>query len=173
MKKLIGVAICLAVAGIAFATVTFNPATGIGFCGKGDVQSAFGWNNAQLQANASGVTFSYSFSNYTEGVCEWWTGPDNNRKVHYKTETSGSEVNGSVAYDARKVNQINGFNLEGFGEDFTVIEGDYDNPNFPMVLDGPCPGNPGNEGVWVEINTTSLGGGLYANYGDNSVLIWP
>jgi Spy/CpxP family protein refolding chaperone len=32
-----------------FAAVTFNPSTGIGFVGKGDVQNAFGWNNADLQ----------------------------------------------------------------------------------------------------------------------------
>ena len=36
----------LAVSTAALATVTFDPATGIGFVGKGDVQLAFGWNNA-------------------------------------------------------------------------------------------------------------------------------
>lgn len=48
-SKLIGAvtaAVCMV--GSALATVTFDPGTGTGFVGKGDVQNAFGWNNAQL-----------------------------------------------------------------------------------------------------------------------------
>lgn len=43
-------------AGVVLATITFNPPPGdcTGFVGKGDVQTACGWNNAQLQANAGG-----------------------------------------------------------------------------------------------------------------------
>jgi hypothetical protein len=33
--------------------VTFNETNGTGFVGKGDVQVAFGWNNKQLQTNAT------------------------------------------------------------------------------------------------------------------------
>ena len=33
-------------------------AAGQGFVGKGEVQSAFGWNNAKMQANQNGVTFT-------------------------------------------------------------------------------------------------------------------
>lgn len=40
---------------VAIAAVTFDPVTGTGFVGKGDVQTAFGWNNQQLQQNADGV----------------------------------------------------------------------------------------------------------------------
>lgn len=52
MKFLAGVtaiASTLAGIGIATATVTFDPTTGKGFVGKGDLQTAFGWNNNQLQ----------------------------------------------------------------------------------------------------------------------------
>ena len=45
------------VAGLAYAAVTFDPTTGQGFVGKGDVQYTFDWNNAQLQANADDVGF--------------------------------------------------------------------------------------------------------------------
>lgn len=41
----------------AIAIVTVNP-DGTGFVGKGDVQTAFGWDNKTLQQRASGVTFS-------------------------------------------------------------------------------------------------------------------
>lgn len=42
----------------ANAAVTFDPATGTGFVGKGDVQTALGYNNAQLQKNASTLVFT-------------------------------------------------------------------------------------------------------------------
>src|SRR4051794_13995537 len=32
--------------------------TGKGFVGKGEVQSAFGWNNATMQTNHTSITFS-------------------------------------------------------------------------------------------------------------------
>jgi len=44
----------------ASAGVTFNETNGTGFVGKGDVQVAFGWNNKQLQTNATGVSFSFT-----------------------------------------------------------------------------------------------------------------
>jgi hypothetical protein len=42
----------------ANAAVTFDPATGTGFVGKGDVQSALGYNNTQLQKNANSLVFT-------------------------------------------------------------------------------------------------------------------
>ena len=42
----------------AHAAVTFDLATGTGFVGKGDVQTALGYNNAQLQKNASTLVFT-------------------------------------------------------------------------------------------------------------------
>jgi hypothetical protein len=62
MRKRIMVAIAgaaLAIPAMASATSTVNP-DGTGFVPKGDVQSAFGWNNAGLQANALAVTFTGS-----------------------------------------------------------------------------------------------------------------
>lgn len=38
----------------AFALVSFSSDTGTGFVGKGDVQSAFGWNNAAAPSLAKG-----------------------------------------------------------------------------------------------------------------------
>ena len=50
----------------ALAAVTFDPVTGKGFVGKGDVQLEFGWNNAQLQSNASNVKFQAESEVVTE-----------------------------------------------------------------------------------------------------------
>jgi hypothetical protein len=47
----------LAVPSVASASVAVDSG-GYGFVGKGDVQVAFGWNNAALQKNASGVSFT-------------------------------------------------------------------------------------------------------------------
>lgn len=44
----------------AASAATLDPATGSGFVGKGEIQTAYGWNNTTLQKNASGVTFSSS-----------------------------------------------------------------------------------------------------------------
>jgi hypothetical protein len=58
--------------GTAVAVIVFGGAThvaaracsadagGYGFCGKGDVQLVFGWNNKALQENASQVNFRVS-----------------------------------------------------------------------------------------------------------------
>lgn len=64
MKKIIISAlalVALAVPVAASASVTVNP-DGTGFVGKGNVQTAFGWNNQKLQDNAKSVTFSGSQS---------------------------------------------------------------------------------------------------------------
>ena len=50
----------LLLAPAASAAVTFSETNGTGFVGKGDVQVAFSWNNKQLQANATGVSFSFT-----------------------------------------------------------------------------------------------------------------
>jgi hypothetical protein len=57
MWVLVSVVAALAVVGTATAAVTFH-SDGTGFVGKGDVQNAFGWNNAQFKANAPGITFT-------------------------------------------------------------------------------------------------------------------
>jgi hypothetical protein len=61
--------VLLAAAQAAFASVTFDPTcpytpsngTGrCGFVGKGDVQSALGYNNAKMQQNAGNLVFTYA-----------------------------------------------------------------------------------------------------------------
>jgi hypothetical protein len=148
----------------AFATVTFDPATGTGFVGKGDVQLALGWNNAQLQGNAKGATFSYNTSTDYSAVCTWTTGEGTRgEKTHDVTHNTTTSVTDSVGYNARVHAQIDGFNLTGFGA--TTSTGDV------PVVGGPCPGNAGTDGTWSSVTAGATTGGLYVNYGGNSVLI--
>jgi hypothetical protein len=122
---MVGVALVLALglttAGYAAVVVDEQ---GVGFVGKGDIQDLFGWNNAQLQSNAAGLTFFFSTSVTASWECEWWTGPEKNRTHHVIEISTVAEIAQSVAFDGRanKKGQITGFNLNGFGD--TVTTGD-------------------------------------------------
>lgn len=121
MKKYLGIGIILMVlltlvAVPAFASVTFDPASGKGFVGKGDIQIPFGWNNQALQANATSLTFSYDSADVYDVTVEWDTGTRN--IVHHTvTHNTSVAVANTVAYDTRKNKQadVTGFNLTGFG----------------------------------------------------------
>ena len=58
MKKMLlaAAAATVFISAAALASVTFDPNTGTGFVGKGDIQVPMGWNNKQLQNNAGGVS---------------------------------------------------------------------------------------------------------------------
>jgi hypothetical protein len=122
---------CAAAAITAYATVTIDE-NGYGFVGKGDVQSAFNWNNDQLQTNASGLSFSLNSSESST-----WTCTKDDVPVTITQHRSNSQsVAGVVAYDARKnkVGQITGFTLNGFdGDVVTTTDG-------PEI--GSCPAEP-------------------------------
>jgi hypothetical protein len=157
MKKrsIIAVAGAIALtATVAFAAVTFDPETGLGFVGKGEVQEAFGWNNHALQANATDVTFYYEDTATYDLVCES-VPPGTIQRRSFRRNIG---VAGDIDFDARRRNQVNGFNLLGFDGD-TVETGEG------------CPG-----GFPDEISRTlvsSSGGGLYVDHDDHDpVLIW-
>lgn len=114
-------------AAVAYASVTFNSATGAGFVGKGDVQLALGLNNAQMQTQAASLTFTYVTVDTYEVVNAWASGNADNPvslNSHTATVTTTVGVNATVAYDPRQVKgqkQITGFNLTGFGA--KVVDG--------------------------------------------------
>jgi hypothetical protein len=151
---------------IAWAAVTFDSATGIGFVGKGDVQLAFGWNNPALQANASGVTFKYQAQEEYKYDCTFTVEVGRDRVLEPRTQNRGKEtsINAVVAYDARLRQQITGFNLTGLGE--TIITGGE-----VPVEGGHCPGGPFDDGVISNVTLNSSTGGLYVIYGGVSVLL--
>src|ERR1051326_5804630 len=122
MKRVLMVGSALAlVATAALALTTFDPGTGLGFAGKGDVQLALGGlNNAQIQAQASGLTFTYA----ADDLVEWDCVKDittHSGVVHVTAHRHNSTtVSADVAYDARTRRQVTGFNLDGFKPDSTV-----------------------------------------------------
>ena len=161
-KSFIAAAAAFAVVSTAaMASVTFDPTTGLGFVGKGDVQIAFGWNNAAAQTNAKAVSFSYNATDTYDVGCEWSTGT-NHVVVHDITVPKHTSVSSSILSDPRKTGQWTGYNLNGLGT--TVTDG------VVPTVGGTCPGNSGL-GLVTDVTLTGSTGGLYVNYGGNSVLI--
>jgi len=141
-------------------SVIFNAETGVGFVGKGDVQLALGWNNAQLQANAGSLTFTYSAADTYTSECTFSTTTGgksgNTTRWHVSERTRSATVNKSVEYAPRSRNQVTGFILSGFG---SVSETGDELP----VLGAFCQGGNDGTGTWTSVTLTSSTGGLSVN----------
>jgi hypothetical protein len=109
---LAGAAMALSMATVALGAVTFDPATGTGFVGKGDVQLIFGWNNKALQDNAASVQFRASTEEVTE--VSWECTNERNENIQERARTTTTTTQGVVSNIARVKNQITGFNLTGY-----------------------------------------------------------
>jgi hypothetical protein len=129
-----GAALALSVATAVFAAVTFDPGTGTGFVGKGDVQLVYGWNNKQLQDNAASVQFQASSSVVSE--VSWECTNENNQNIQERARTTTTTTEGVVSKIARERNQITGFTLTGYSG----------TPTESSESDGPplnsCPSGP-------------------------------
>jgi hypothetical protein len=157
----------LAASGLALATVTFNPSTGTGFVGKGDVQLAFGWNNAQAQNNLGSTSFTYVERATYAAVCTWTTGEGTRgEQTHNVTHTKAIGVDGAVSRNLRVHSQVDGIVLDGY----TSLE--VDSGTVPVV-GGPCPGNNGTDGTWSSVAQTSSTIELDATYAGITHKIWP
>jgi hypothetical protein len=167
MKKfsIFAVAGAIAVtATVAFAAVTFDPITGEGFVGKGEVQEAFGWNNRALQQNAEEVDFRSLSEVVTE--VSWTCTNTNNQNVQERQRTTTTSIGGLLDSVARERNQVTGFILEGYDgepEESSSSEGNQLNscPSGPWSLTTPA-GEPevvsstgglqvGFDGQWIDI----------------------
>jgi hypothetical protein len=122
------------IASSAFAAVTFDPATGTGFVGKGDVQQALGLNNNQLQAQAGSLQFASESTVVTERT--WVCTNTNNENTQERARETTTTIQGVLSAIARERNQITGFNLTGYSG----------SPTESSSTDGPpvnsCPSGP-------------------------------
>jgi hypothetical protein len=167
LKTFVVLAILAALPLAVYALVTFDPNTGTGFVGKGDVQLAFGWNNKQAQDNAKAVSFSFESDTHYDVVCYWETetgGPQSKIIEHYVTNHKNASISSSIVYDARLKNQYTGYNLTGFGATETTGEA------VPQVGDACKQAH--ETAVVTEVNVSSdSAGGLYVSFGGNKVLL--
>jgi hypothetical protein len=161
MKKGTGVALAatllMAAVGTASAAVNFNEHTGEGFAGKGDVQTVFGWNNGQLQANASGTDFVYRSTTTYDVECAVNGLLSGGLRI---TRTDDYAVDADVANTARLQQQVSGWYLNGFSGSMS---------NAPQLGVDCSLLNPGGNpvgGTVVRVTPLgSVGSGLYAGFG--------
>jgi hypothetical protein len=115
----------------ALAVVSFDPVTGTGFVGKGDVQLALGWNNKQLQEGATSLTFTTfaRFSSWTTWEC--------------------------TAEDGTLLPQRNGFSSDSWAEIGYEVRGEPQATGF--VLTGPVDGSSIGVGGGPQIDTCPAG----------------
>lgn len=119
---------------VAFASVTFDPVTGTGFVGKGEVQTVFGWNNRALQSNADDVQFRSASEVVTE--VSWTCTNSNNQNEQIRERTTTTTIAGVLSAVARERNQITGFILDGYDGDPTESSQSQGNQL------NSCPGGP-------------------------------
>jgi hypothetical protein len=146
---------------MAFATVTFDANSGVGFVGKGDVQMSFGWNNAQLQSRASSLSFDYIDHRRFDFTCVWTSGNDRHQVTHAVDQFRTSHLNNSVAYEARSQKQVSGFILNGYSST-------SGNSVDPLTL---CHMDNG-EATVENLVITGVGLQLIVTYGGSSVGLW-
>ncbi|WP_142752186.1 hypothetical protein [Neobacillus piezotolerans] len=142
-------------AGSAFAAVTFDPATGAGYVGKGDVQTAMGWNNADLQKNAGDLVFTYKTKEVYAITVTWTTG-DGKRgeKTHDVEHERISSINATIDFSPKSNKQISGFNLKYFTDEKEVTG------KIPQVGE-EFPGQSGH--IVSSVDLVSSTSGLYVN----------
>jgi hypothetical protein len=141
MRKLITAGMAVAMLAIipAAASASVNvDSTGHGFVGKGDIQDVFGgWNNKQLQDNASKLVFNVNSTNVKVTADEWTctktvvSGNGTVRETVQEravTTTTTSSKTAVVNSIARVKNQITGFNMMGFGATTSTSSSTLDGP---------------------------------------------
>lgn len=141
---------------VAFASVSYNPASG-GFVGKGDVQTLLNLNNKGMQAlvDRNGVAFTYKAEEIYETECTWITGPTHNRKSHTKTRTVDYSVNASIDSSNKKTGQYTGWFLNPALETSASEEA--------PVLGGQCHGE-GTDGTYTSVTLIeATPGSLFVN----------
>lgn len=131
----------------AYADVSVDE-NGVGFVGKGDVQSIYGWNNAGLQENAPKVLFRLGTTGSAKWVCAGYNGA--NKYTTMKKSSETNKVVGNVSYTARKNSQaqVTGFILNG--RDVNTVQ---------AITIGDCPPAKG----WVVQPTLVPGSIEYGN----------
>jgi hypothetical protein len=114
---LIAVLASLGLASSANAAVTVD--NGVGTVGKGDVQSALGWNNAAFDKGAASLKFTASAEKVTADYKMSCYGSD---AVGHRiiSQPGTTQVTATPIYNAGNGKQITGFNLTGQTSGFTA-----------------------------------------------------
>jgi len=167
MRKLtllmVAIAATVALSATAAFAYTLN-ADGTGFVGKGEVQTAFGWNNKAVQTNADAVNFQVETVTENSWVCSR-TGPQGQEQTQERENVrTTSALIDSVTRDNKK--QVTGFTLSGYQRDAdgNVVE-------TVINRDGPALGTCPTGWTAGPIESEVISSELYATFGTQKVLI--
>ena len=147
-----------AIVSAPLATITFDPFTGTGFVGKGDVQLFYGWNNQKLQQHAAFIDFQYNVSETTSWTCTktWYTGPNQTEHEVVQVRQNSTSIQGLLTTEGRNISQgVNGPNTGFIISPAGALTVESDGPAV-----GSCPAQPSGFVYDGNAATTSNGGGL-------------
>ena len=164
MRKLVIIAAsfaALAISATAMASVAVD--NGVGFVGKGDVQTALGWNNAAFDKGVDSLKFTAGaekvIADYKMSCFNGSTGAIDEAVGHRIISQPGAATVTATQVLNSNGKQITGFNLTGNANDFT-------NVGNRVLRDTGCPEGSVlfmNTGGPTQPNTVSITGGLRVN----------
>jgi hypothetical protein len=144
---------------IAMSLVTLSA----GAVTRGGIATAGVYNyfNADNGTGIFAKSFTYQVTTSYSAECTW----SNHTRTKFPiVHTDGANVNSSLAYINGAHRVFNGYSLAGFGTTFS--SGD----NIP-VIGAQCKKGKAI-GTWTALDTMSVDGGLYANYGTSQTLVY-
>ena len=148
----------LGATGVASASTSFDPDSGVGFAGKGDVAQPLGLDNKALTAAVKNgaIAFSYADEATYQITCEREGRNETVQRSFNRTQT----VSAAVVYDTRKNQRgnITGFNLTDLGNE--SVDGNLNCPTNQTLVGGPT------------LVSTSEDGGLSVTDGIGTAVIW-
>src|SRR4051795_7256141 len=110
MHRIIKIVVLAAIAALATAAVASASVAvdnGVGFVGKGDVQTALGWNNAAFDKGAVAFTAGYTATYDNVLTCR------NGVVAHVPVVSTGTSGLTATAVKSSNGKQITGWNLSG------------------------------------------------------------
>ena len=163
----------LCTAAAALALNLYTPDQG-GFVGKGDVQTALLMNNEQIQTAVKDnkLAFSYDSSVEYSAPCFKIVGGTRQTDTKYKTFTETFTVAGTVVYDARRKNQVNGFDLDPVTGTSSTTAPTHDDICASSVSENDWQPDLDPEKGGVTTGASS-GGGLYVSYNGRTRVLIP
>ena len=160
ITKIVALAAIALFATAAVASASVAVTDGVGYVGKGDVQSALGWNNAafdngvgslKFTASAEKIAVDYPMTCFDLNGGGVLSGVTGHRIITY----SGYATIDATQIKSSNGKQITGFNLTGKSTGFTFVSG--------SSRDTGCPEGSVlfmNTGTPTQPNTVSITGGL-------------
>jgi hypothetical protein len=181
-KTMLGFALvgALAMTAVVMADVeNFDPEAGTGRVGKGDVQSAFGWNDARFQLNYPGVSFSVDLVETEKQACYTTKEPPPDAiPVGYRhhSRTATRDIDWEPIFNPQ--DKVVGISLIGYFSD-AIEWSEWSDPvgdngeTFGNACPGFQPPGPSTHPAGAWIPESSVVEGLFVTFNGVSVKIWP